>query len=94
MTIPFKTTPNQVMELFGIVHTMLRDAWLMDEGEIIQAFDIAREDQGMFDLRKLWKEAGGYQYELLETKYEQEKIEKDLLAGINDYKVQETKEHA
>lgn len=52
--IPFKTTLDQVFALTGIMSKM-RDAGV-DPAFILEAQDLARTDQGVFDLMELWAE--------------------------------------
>ncbi len=55
--VPFKTTPEQVMKLAQIMVAMKKAK--LDESFIVAASDIAREDQGVFDLMELWLRAAG-----------------------------------
>jgi hypothetical protein len=55
--IPFKTTPEQVMKLAEIMVAMKKAK--LDQSFIVAASDIAREDEGVFDLMDLWLRAAG-----------------------------------
>ena len=52
--IPFKTTPDQVMNLAPIMVEM-KQAGLHPQ-LIAEAFDLARTDQGIYDLMVLWRD--------------------------------------
>lgn len=55
MSIPFETTPDQVLELASIIKAMGNAE--LERSFIVAAFDLARVDQGVFDLMKLWFDA-------------------------------------
>jgi hypothetical protein len=50
--IPFKTTPKQVMKLASIIVEMGGAG--LDRNFIVAAFELARSDQGVYDLMALW----------------------------------------
>ena len=57
MSIMFKTTDEEVLNLASIMVAM-KDAGL-DHGFIVKATDLARTDQGTYDLMALWLNAAG-----------------------------------
>jgi DNA-binding phage protein len=76
MTIPFKTTPEQVMRLASIMMAMQKAA--LDRNFIVSASDLARTDQGVFDLMTLWEESA-------EDPEERGEIIADIQESIDDY---------
>jgi DNA-binding phage protein len=74
--IPFKTTPEQVINLAGIVTEMNRNGLSRDF--IVEASELARSDQGVFDLMSLWLDAG-------EDPGARSEIVADIQESIDDY---------
>lgn len=74
--IPFKTTPDQTLNLASIMVEM-KNAELNNEF-IVKASDLARIDQGIYDLMALW---------LVATKEpsERDEIVADIQDSIDDY---------
>lgn len=52
MSVPFQTTPEQVLRLEDIVSEMRKAG--VDTSLICAASELARTDQGVFDLLELW----------------------------------------
>ena len=50
--IPFKTTPDQILTLPSIVVAMHQAG--LDKSFIVAADELARADQGVFDLMEMW----------------------------------------
>lgn len=75
--IPFHTTPEQVMNLATIMVAM-RNAGLAQDF-IVQASELARTDQGVYDLMAMWLAAKG-------DVDEQREIIADLQESLDDYK--------
>ena len=73
--IPFKTTPKQVMKLASIMVEMERAG--LERNVIVAASELARADQGVYDLMALWHAAA--------TKSEREEIVADLQESLDDY---------
>jgi len=69
--IPFKTTPEQIKEIPQIAMKMLLCG--LDIGFVNEAANLAKFDQGIFDLMDLWDFSVGC---------EEERI--DILADIKD----------
>lgn len=76
MTIPFKTTPEQVLRLAAIVVEMERSG--LATSFIYDAQELARTDQGVFDLMALWMDAS-------DDVAERDEIVADLQESIDDY---------
>ena len=74
--IPFRTTPDQVMRLASIMIEMGKAG--LDENFIVAASELARTDQGVYDLMALWTDSEG-------DASEREKIIADLQESIDDY---------
>jgi hypothetical protein len=77
MTIPFKTSPEQVMRLASIMVEMERAQ--LDRQFIVAASELARSDEGVFDLMALWHENAS-------NAEEQAEIIADIQESIDDYK--------
>ena len=73
--IPFKTTDDEILKLSDIVVEMQKAG--LDRGFIARAYDLAREDQGVFDLMSLWSSTNELE--------EREEIVADIQASIDDY---------
>lgn len=76
MTIPFKTTPDQVLNLASIMVEMKKAG--LDHDFIVQASELARVDQGVYDLMALWLAAPG-------DPAEREEILADIQESLDDY---------
>lgn len=76
MTIPFKTSPEQVMRLASIMVEMQKAQ--LDQRFIVDASELGRSDQGVFDLMALWQESAG-------NPEEQAEIIADIQESIDDY---------
>lgn len=76
MTIPFKTSPEQVMRLASIMMEMEKAQ--LDRRFIVAASELARTDQGVFDLMALWLENAS-------NAEEQAEIIADIQDSIDDY---------
>jgi len=76
MTIPFKTSPEQVMRLASIMMEMEKSQ--LDQRFIVAASELARTDQGVFDLMALWLENAS-------NAEEQAEIIADIQDSIDDY---------
>jgi len=76
MTIPFKTSPEQVMRLASIMMEMEKSH--LDQRFIVAASELARTDQGVFDLMALWLENAS-------NAEEQAEIIADIQDSIDDY---------
>jgi DNA-binding phage protein len=74
--IPFKTTPEQVMKLASIMVEMNRVG--LDSNFIVAASELARADQGVFDLMALWLDTAG-------NAAERGEIVADIQESIDDY---------
>jgi len=74
--IPFRTTPDQVLKLATIVLEMEKAG--VDRSFIYDADELARKDQGVFDLMALWVDAGSDQAE-------RDEIIADIQESIDDY---------
>jgi DNA-binding phage protein len=75
--IPFRTTPDQAMNLAAIMVAM-RDAGL-DSTFVVNAAKLAHADQGVYDLMAMWLAAA-------EDAEEREEIVADLQELLDDYK--------
>lgn len=75
--IPFKTTDDQVIHIATIVVKM-KSAGL-DPAFIVAASELARTDQGVYDLMALWLDAKG-------DDTERDEIIADLQDSIDDYR--------
>ena len=75
--IPFHTTPEQVMNLATIMVAMGNAGLAQDF--IVQASELARTDQGVYDLMAMWLAANGDVEEQAETVA-------DLQESLDDYK--------
>jgi DNA-binding phage protein len=73
--IPFRTTPDQVIELAAIVLAMEEAA--IDRGFIAAASELARFDQGVFDLLALWRDTADAN--------ERAEIVADIQESLSDY---------
>lgn len=74
--IPFKTTPEQVMKLASIMVEMNRVG--LDSNFIVAASELARTDQGAFDLMAMWLDTAG-------DAAERSEIVADIQESIDDY---------
>ena len=74
--IPFKTTPEQVMKLASIMVEMDRVG--LGSNFIVAASELARTDQGVFDLMALWLDTAG-------NAAERGEIVADIQESIDDY---------
>jgi len=74
--IPFRTTPDQVLKLATIVLEMEKAG--VDRNFIYDADELARKDQGVFDLMALWVDAGSDQPG-------RDEIIADIQESIDDY---------
>ena len=74
--IPFKTTPKQVMKLASIMVEM--EAAGLGRNFIVAASELARTDQGVFDLMALWHGT--------EDDAEREEIVGDIQESLDDYR--------
>jgi len=74
--IPFKTTPKQVMKLASIMVEM--EGAGLDRNFIVAASELARTDQGVYDLMALWHGTS--------AKSEREEIVADIQESIDDYR--------
>lgn len=74
--IPFKTTNEQIMNLASIMVAMAAAG--LDDGFIVAASELARTDQGAYDLMALWMETAG-------DEDERDAIIADLQESIDDY---------
>src|SRR5690348_11400770 len=75
--IPFRTTPDQVLKLAAIVLEMEKSG--VDRNFIVDADELARKDQGVFDLMALWADAANDQAE-------RDEIIADIHESIDDYR--------
>lgn len=73
--LPFRTTPDQVIELAAIVVAMQSAG--VDKAFIVAAHDLARVDQGVFDLMALWRDTT--------DPVERDEIVADIQESISDY---------
>ena len=73
--IPFKTTPDQVLKLASIVVAM--DKAGLDKTFIVAADELARWDQGIYDLMAMWLDA--------DDSAERDEIVADLQDSLDDY---------
>jgi DNA-binding phage protein len=76
MTTPFKTTPDQVFALASIMLEM-KSAGL-DHEFIVNASELARTDQGIYDLMALWLGAAA-------DPAERDEIVADIQESMDDY---------
>jgi DNA-binding phage protein len=74
--IPFKTTPKQVMKLASIMVEM--ESVGLDRDFIVTASELARTDQGVYDLMALWHGAT--------AKSERDEIVADIQESLDDYR--------
>ncbi|MBL9109028.1 MAG: helix-turn-helix transcriptional regulator [Myxococcales bacterium] len=74
--IPFKTTPEQIMNLASIVVEM--KAAGVDPKFIVNVFELARTDQGVYDLMAMWLAAKNEPAERTE-------VVADLQEALDDY---------
>jgi hypothetical protein len=74
--IPFKTTPKQVMKLASIIVEM--EGAGLDRNFIVAAFELARSDQGVYDLMALWHGTS--------DDTERDEIVADIQESIDDYR--------
>jgi hypothetical protein len=73
--IPFKTTPKQVMKLASIMVEM--EGARLDRNFIVAASELARTDQGVYDLMALWHGS---------KNAERDEIVADIQESIDDYR--------
>jgi len=74
--IPFKTTSKQVMKLASIMVEMKRTG--LDQNFIVAASELARTDQGVFDLMALWLGTN--------DDGEKDEIVADIQESLDDYR--------
>ncbi len=72
----FRTTPEQKLQLASIVVEMMAAG--LERDFIVQASELARVDQGVYDLMELWRDAAGDAAERAE-------VIADLQESIDDY---------
>jgi hypothetical protein len=77
MTIPFQTTPEQVLHLAEVMVEMTTAG--LDHGFIVRASELGRTDQGVFDVMALWPDAG-------EDANERDEIVADIQESLDDYR--------
>jgi DNA-binding phage protein len=75
-TLPFQTTPDQVVRLAEITVSMA--AVGLDRRFVAAISDLARTDQGVFDLLEMWADAEG-------DDEERDEILADLQESLDDY---------
>lgn len=75
--IPFRTTPEQVLRLAAIMLEMERAG--IDRSFIVEAEELARMDQGVFDLMELWSEAAA-------DPSERDEVIASLQESLDDYR--------
>ena len=75
--IPFRTTPDQILKLAAIVLEMEKAG--VDRNFIVDADELARRDQGVFDLMELWAAAG-------KDQAERDEVIADIQESIDDYR--------
>ena len=75
--IPFRTTPDQILKLAAIVLEMEKAG--VDRNFIVDADELARKDQGVYDLMALWADAASDQAE-------RDEIIADIQESIDDYR--------
>jgi len=73
--MPFRTTPEQVLSLAGIVVAMQKAK--VDPTFIVQAQEVARHDQGIFDLMEMWRGAKNHA--------ERDEVLADIQESVEDY---------
>jgi hypothetical protein len=74
--IPFKTTPDQVMTLAAIMVEM--KAAGLEQQFIVEASELGRTDQGVYDLMALWRDTN--------DPSERDEIVADIQDSIDDYR--------
>jgi DNA-binding phage protein len=74
--IPFQTSPEQILKLASIMLQMERVG--LDPDFIVNASELARSDQGVYDLMALWVEADN-------DVAEREEIVADIQESLDDY---------
>jgi DNA invertase Pin-like site-specific DNA recombinase len=74
--IPFKTTPDQVLQLAAIVVDMQHAG--LDREFIVHAFELAHTDQGVYDLMALWVDAT--------DEDERDEVVADIQESLDDYR--------
>ena len=72
----FRTTSKQVMKLASIMVEMDRAG--IDRDFIVEASELARQDQGVYELMSLWREST--------AKAERDEIVGDIQDSIDDYR--------
>jgi len=75
--IPFKTTAEQVLKLASIMIEMERSG--LDRDFIVAAGELARTDQGLYDLMQLWVDSTA-------DAGERDEIIADIQESIDDYR--------
>ncbi len=75
--IPFRTTPEQILRLAAIILKMEKAG--VDRTFIVEADELARRDQGVFDLMELWAAAA-------HDRAEREELIADIQESIDDYR--------
>lgn len=76
MTIPFRTEPEQVLNLASIMVEMMNVG--LDHDFIVRASELARVDQGVYDLMALWLDTSG-------DAAERDEIVADIHESLDDY---------
>lgn len=74
--IPFKTTHEQILKLASIMMEMEKSG--LDGDFIVEASELARTDQGLFDLMALWVDAN--------DATERDEIVADIQESLDDYR--------
>ena len=75
--IPFRTTPEQIMTLATIMVKMEKTG--LDRNFIVEASELARSDQGVYDLMALWLDAAT-------DAAERDEIVADIQESLDDYR--------
>lgn len=76
MTLPFRTSPEQVLQLATITVEMMSAG--LDHDFIYKASELARTDQGVYDLMALWLGAA-------DDEDERDEILADIQESLDDY---------
>jgi DNA-binding phage protein len=75
--IPFRTTPEQVLKLATIMVEMEKTG--LDRDFIVEASELARSDQGIYDLMALWIDAAN-------DPSERDEVVADIQESLDDYR--------
>lgn len=73
---PFKTTPEQIVNLASIVIAMVNAG--LDQAFVAAASELARTDQGVYDLMELWMASE-------DDEAERDEIVADIQESLDDY---------